>query len=118
MTPAQLDIARRLVAAPWFPTRGDGWTTRGDGNTMHFRDANGIGWVYDRLGEYVPDLRDAGTGGVLLEMLAAEVPALDVGYTGDGWWTRAWMGADWGPTCSGSTLAVVAASALLEVRGG
>lgn len=116
MTPTQLDIARRLVAAPWFPKRGDGWTTRADNDgTLYFRDANGLGWVGRRNGEYLPDLNDDGNGGVLVGMLPIGWNAFQTA-SGN---VPVHAEAD-GRPCHGvgSTLAEAAALVLLEVRGG
>lgn len=132
MTPAQIDIARRLVAAPWWRwapgMHARLWTRRDPmawGRvritdvplfTENYLNRESVhGWTPP-----VPDLTDAGTGGVLLGMLAAEVPGVETGYSAE-WWVRAWTGAEWTRPGEGTTLAEAAALVLLvllEVRGG
>lgn len=74
MTGERLDVARRLVADPRWKDRPNGtnvqaWLKAQRGLSTTYRDhVTGIRWRVVR-GEWLPDLDDIGTGGVLLGML-------------------------------------------------
>lgn len=62
MTPEQTALARELAEHPCWPLKRKP-STRG------FRCDDGIRWVFPGHGEMLPDLCDAATAGVLLDML-------------------------------------------------
>lgn len=111
MTPAQLDLARRLVAAPW-------WEWRPGMLASWYRRSPTDGSVWTS-GVTLPDLTDAATAGVLLAWLA-EVATCGTDVDPDGRWTvEAWCSREGGQDVAGygACLGEAVAVALLEVRG-
>lgn len=128
----QLDLARRLAAHPRFhPERGMVWHHNDAGRGVAVDDGWGIPLVrecYENSGLYredgwVPDLTDAATGGVLLDMLGPnwnsnrtrEWDEANDGPDRDRWFV--WKTAGMKVVYRGTTLAEACARALLAEWG-
>ena len=133
MTPDQLDLARRLAAHPRFVWRRgaqpvyepapfvwgrldrveeDGW------NPQHCDYiALPNGWP-DAKREAYPDLTDAATGGVLLDMVRALFVEVEMSMNKDGFGLNCWRSFGRLVGFTGATLAEACARALLAEWGG
>ncbi len=125
MTPAQVDLARALVALPGWRWR-DGMLAQCSGRSVRVVqwDGDAVAGTGSRMlpsGAWVPapvycddlpDLTDPATGGVLLGMLPPNVILCDDGGTSHGGWhVEIVDGGRW----YGSTLAEAAARALVAL---
>lgn len=126
MTPDALDIARRLVAAPWWewregmagtgPDEGCRWLVLGTSGLYALGSQGGYIATWPPPWESVPRLDDHATAGVLLGMLGETLDREWALYRSGAGWRIDWHdGASWATSGTQPTLGEAVALALLEV---
>ena len=115
MTPELVELAQRLVAAPWWSLPNPGGCGRGDAG-LFWVPSDAVGWEQGGSGSPVPELTDDATGGALLAMLPP-CRVVKLARPSGPQWRFVLRVGDHDHAFVGDHLAEAAARALLAVRG-